>query len=387
MIMKIYIRIFLIALVGFCCFNVSFLAAQGTKTKNNSIVPTEDIKAHLLKKRSVKENPKVTDLELRLAISFHLNSADLTQRTKEQLDNLAAVLVAPEFTNQKIELAGHTCELGDATYNLALSQKRVKGVVNYLVKTHHINPQRITNQAYGESMPLIPAARNEKERAVNRRVVVYRPEDRPTIERMLREMPKILGFSWAALHYTKDNKTKLIEYDGSSSLESGGEYRLLLRPATKKWVYIYQKDSRGNHSWLFPRNDVGLSNPMQPGEYFLPSKSEVFVLDENTGTETIYLVATEEPAEELEALLNSESPELFTQALSKTVKLRGLKDIRIGKPANTKNVPPHVIYISKSNQAPQKKQGGLRLGTPQDEIANIMATYREFMMMLSFEHK
>lgn len=370
---------------------LSFESTNSSISEADTIQSVEKIASFLKKSRSLKNDFKISDLELRLAINFKYNSDSLTLIAKEQLDNLAQVLQNPEFSELSIELAGHTCDLGNADYNYDLSKRRVESALEYLTTELDVDTSRISIRAYGESMPLIPGARTEEERRVNRRVVTYLPENKATIEKMLQEMPYTQGFSWAVFGYTKDKKTKLVNYDGSSVLKSEDEYRVYLRPARKKYVYIYQEDSKGNGQWLFPRKDVQYENPLTPGEYFLPSKSKVFVLDNNVGTETIYLVVTDNPAEELESLIQNQHSNLTADTITKTVRTRGLKKIKIGPkigyPVESKDITKHTITISSGTQMNDINKSDFIPGNLNNNIANIMAQYTEFYMVLQFEHR
>jgi outer membrane protein OmpA-like peptidoglycan-associated protein len=68
----------------------------------------------------------------------------------------------------KIEINGHTDNIGSDQYNLNLSEKRANSVTDYLVENGIAN-QRLVAKGYGETMP---KATNETEegRQVNRRV-------------------------------------------------------------------------------------------------------------------------------------------------------------------------------------------------------------------------
>lgn len=344
------------------------------------------------KSRGVHGNYKEGQLVLSLALNFTLDSDVLNAKSKQQLDNLAAVMKSPELGQLKIELAGHTCDLGSATYNLELSRRRIESAANYLVEHHGIVADRISRRAHGEELPLIPSATTEAEREVNRRVVTYLPENRDAIEKMLAEPLYYKGFRWAMYHY-RNNQQELISYDGSSVLYSNEEYRILLRPALRKYVYIFQQDSNGNGQWLFPRQGLPWSNPLKPGEYWLPNESEVFVLDENVGKETIHFVVTNEPVTELESMIDQHSSNLFTEAIEKTIKTRGLKKIRIGPRKQSGNgaaadsAKTNVIIISPGQAEPVADTDGLTLGNPNDNIARVMAQHREFYMELSFAHR
>jgi outer membrane protein OmpA-like peptidoglycan-associated protein len=70
----------------------------------------------------------------------------------------------------KIEIAGHTDDVGDEQNNLSLSERRAKTVANYLIQKG-IPKDRIVAVGYGESLPVVPNI-SESDRAKNRRVEI-----------------------------------------------------------------------------------------------------------------------------------------------------------------------------------------------------------------------
>jgi len=71
--------------------------------------------------------------------------------------------------DRKIVIEGHTCGLGENSYNLVLSKKRAQSVSDYLVNVKGIPADNIRIEYYGE---LFPVASNDYEtgRVKNRRV-------------------------------------------------------------------------------------------------------------------------------------------------------------------------------------------------------------------------
>ena len=68
----------------------------------------------------------------------------------------------------RVEIAGHTDNVGDKRLNLTLSEFRAKVVANYLIR-HGIADDRITYKGYGGSRPVVDNG-SEMQRAQNRRV-------------------------------------------------------------------------------------------------------------------------------------------------------------------------------------------------------------------------
>jgi|GEM_PF-1745839 len=377
-------------LFTFLLLFVSPWLARAQVQADTSFKGSAAIAAHLLRLRALQDNFKPGDLELRLDINFELNSDTLLPSAKAQLDTLAKVLKSAGFSKTAIELAGHTCDLGDEAYNLELSRRRVQNAASYMAKVDQIDLQRISRQAYGEELPLIVGAKTEEERRVNRRVVVYLPENRAALEKMLREMPMVEGFRWGVFHYDKQGRATLVSYDGSTVLHSNDEYRIYLRPARTKYVYLYQQDSKGNARWIFPRIDIGLMNPLQPGEYYLPSRTKVFALDNTVGTESIHLVVTDSPATDLERILHLHDGKVMAEGISRTVLLRGIKEVRPGPApiADNANVRSQTIRVSPPTGQTQAQEQRLTITGPREgDMLTIMAQHREFYMKLVFGHE
>lgn len=98
-------------------------------------------------------------------ILFEFDKAILVDSTLLELN----VLVDHLKKNQDLflEVFGHTDESGDPEYNMDLSIRRAKSVVEFLVG-HGINPSRMKYSGFGESQPILIS---EGEREVrNRRV-------------------------------------------------------------------------------------------------------------------------------------------------------------------------------------------------------------------------
>ena len=101
-------------------------------------------------------------------IHFEFNSARLEPSSFAELDRLADFL--SKNAALKVEVAGHTDDVGVDTYNLQLSRKRTESVASYLV-SKGIDSKRITTIGYGKSHPLIQST-SEDARRLNRRVEV-----------------------------------------------------------------------------------------------------------------------------------------------------------------------------------------------------------------------
>ena len=104
-------------------------------------------------------------------IYFSFNRADIRPQSERVLQDIAAVLVA--HPNWKLNIAGHTDNIGDDTANLDLSKRRAASVKAALVGRYRIDAARLSTGGYGKSSP---QAENDtpEGRARNRRVELRR---------------------------------------------------------------------------------------------------------------------------------------------------------------------------------------------------------------------
>lgn len=98
-------------------------------------------------------------------IFFDFDKATLRKESAVELDRLVKML--RDVPTMKIEISGHTDNVGSEAYNKGLSKDRAKAVVDYLI-VQGIEEDRLTYAGYGESQPI---ADNDSEegRQVNRR--------------------------------------------------------------------------------------------------------------------------------------------------------------------------------------------------------------------------
>jgi len=99
-------------------------------------------------------------------IFFEFNSSTLTPESYPELARVIKFMDSNPTI--RVEIDGHTDNVGSAEYNLKLSEERAKSVARYLIK-QGVDPSRIMYKGFGFSQPV---ATNETEegRAQNRRV-------------------------------------------------------------------------------------------------------------------------------------------------------------------------------------------------------------------------
>lgn len=81
-----------------------------------------------------------------------------------------AVTAMQANSTLRLQIEGHTCNIGTAEYNLALGERRATAVREYL-NSRGINPDRLTVVSYGEERPKFDNSREETRR-MNRRAAL-----------------------------------------------------------------------------------------------------------------------------------------------------------------------------------------------------------------------
>jgi OOP family OmpA-OmpF porin len=102
---------------------------------------------------------------------FDTDKADLKPESAPSLAEIAKLLKAEP--NLKVYIVGHTDNVGVFDYNMSLSQRRAKSVVDQLVQSYGISPDRLKPAGAGM---IAPVASNDDEagRAKNRRVEIVK---------------------------------------------------------------------------------------------------------------------------------------------------------------------------------------------------------------------
>jgi outer membrane protein OmpA-like peptidoglycan-associated protein len=98
-------------------------------------------------------------------VFFETNKADLRKESRAELNKLRLLLT--ENPSMKIEISGHTDNVGSDADNLSLSEKRAKAVRDFLIQ-NGIATERLTYRGYGKTQP-VDSNDTETGRAANRR--------------------------------------------------------------------------------------------------------------------------------------------------------------------------------------------------------------------------
>jgi len=115
---------------------------------------------------SVFTNLKINDVIKLDKIYFDQSKYDLRPESRDQLEKLYRTL--RDNPKLKIEIAGHTDNVGNARLNQYLSENRAKVIYAYLLRKN-IASSRLRHKGYGSSKPVAPND-TEDNKSLNRRV-------------------------------------------------------------------------------------------------------------------------------------------------------------------------------------------------------------------------
>ncbi|MBW1811365.1 MAG: DUF4384 domain-containing protein [Deltaproteobacteria bacterium] len=101
-----------------------------------------------------------------------------------------------------------------------------------------------------------------------------------------------------------DGYLEIVLKEGSI-LRSGEMLKLSFEVNIEAYVYALMIDSQGKTSVIFPHSEIATSNHVAAGRWVDTPQADVwFELDEKTGTETIYVLATVSPMKNIKQLVD-----------------------------------------------------------------------------------
>ncbi len=131
-----------------------------------------------------------------------------------------------------------------------------------------------------------------------------------------------LQFQWAFGALKKANGSKFEAIERDTILKTGDQIKFFLNVDKNCFVYLIYSSSQGELSVLFPyRFKLRSSEYTVAGHHYIPGGNQWFELDEHTGEEKFYLLASANRLMQLEALINDyESADAAKkQALTQTI--------------------------------------------------------------------
>ncbi len=327
----------------------------GQVAQNPDVVPSDEIQDMLM--RAVVLKPKFNDdgyttpetsnfISLR-TVYFELDSAKLSSSSTCQLDEMAqayrnVLASTPLNRAPRLLIEGHTCNQGELKHNQELSLLRARSVATYL-SARGVDSTLLQSRGWAWERAVAPN-NTEENRRLNRRVdfVLRQHQDH------VPAAPSTRGTSTtstASVGYLDVNFLAVADSDGGTVyknnqikiLNAGDRFRVDLRVLEGCHVYTLLLDSLNDVNWLRldspAKTDEWLfaeSGVARPGRglwcYFgeqhcLPNDTEWYVLDANTGTEVLCVIATHGPVanpERLPAIMKQHSLHLTAEIVRDT---------------------------------------------------------------------
>lgn len=99
---------------------------------------------------------------------FEFNKTDISPENQQKIMHLSQQLL--KYDLKKIRIVGHTDDIGDAQYNMKLSEDRAKSVADVFL-SQGFTAQHLQIIGRGSSQPIV-SNQDEASRAKNRRVAI-----------------------------------------------------------------------------------------------------------------------------------------------------------------------------------------------------------------------
>lgn len=160
----------------------------------------------------------------------------------------------------------------------------------------------------------------------------------------------------------------------NGTLYSNDGFQIHVAVDRDSYLYVVDMDQSGKVEVLFPRDEIKLQKKMEAGKkYVLPSPNLWYRLDENTGKETLFILASAEPNTKLDNLLSE-----FRKA-GLDVKLKPEFDLT----AEMRDIERGIKGIDSGRMT----QFVLSNGTQIDKASEIIKGSGAVVKTLSFIHK
>jgi hypothetical protein len=137
-----------------------------------------------------------------------------------------------------------------------------------------------------------------------------------------------VAFRWAFGSLVKSKNASELALESvtqDGALKTGDQFKMMVEPLKKCFVYVIYNNSQGRIKLLFPYGFDQFSSDYEVSKrYYIPQGDDAWLeLDNHTGVETFYLIASVERLQPLENLLTlyassepSDKPEMAKQILA-----------------------------------------------------------------------
>ena len=149
---------------------VDTLEQTDTVFKKEIQVINDELKLLRVNSEKLKEEIKRDDKLPKFAgvVLFKTNSYNIDNQFIGDLTELVNILL--NYSDLRVDLRGHTDDVGSDFFNNKLSDNRVKAVRDFLI-SKGVSPERISVDGLGERFPKVPNI-NEANKSLNRRVEI-----------------------------------------------------------------------------------------------------------------------------------------------------------------------------------------------------------------------
>ena len=140
----------------------------------NLEIPEKTEVTEVIINETEKAQEEINNLLSSQGIYFDSERATVRRDSIDIIDGIAQILI--KYKDVKVDIIGHKDSMGGEEYNLILSEKRAKGVMQLLIE-RGIDESRMTSFGSGETVP-IDTNETEEGQANNRRVeIIVRGND------------------------------------------------------------------------------------------------------------------------------------------------------------------------------------------------------------------
>ena len=102
------------------------------------------------------------------------------------------------------------------------------------------------------------------------------------------------------------HEPSMVTIEEGDVLRSHDGFQIRFKTSLDAYAYVVLYSSRGEVQLLFPNPEIDMSNKVKGGRsYTLPSKDLWFFLDENIGMETVFVLASKRPIDDLNVVVES----------------------------------------------------------------------------------
>lgn len=157
------------------------------------------------------------------------------------------------------------------------------------------------------------------------------------------------SFSWGFFLKSADGLVRSLDFVGQEPVVGGDLLRVYLQLQEGSYVYIFLYDSREDLYQVFPPSpDFYKYSYPAWHKYYIPSAREWFTLDESSGVERFFVLASDKRLEDVEEVARQaifdQSGEL---AVKQAVEMIEKKTIELSNPKLVSVDPVQVSYTAK----------------------------------------